>query len=182
MRAVRPRSFAHELVQHVQILRVQLSGHLEPILVRSLGEPVDHDRPDERRRVVFCRPGFSFQPKRSAKVQYPVLLIASYEAMPEKFEEGLPDFERFLDAIAFNGQIGYTGPEAPAPEPDPESGDAGAEDSSGGLVGGGPLDVSPASSAAPPSTPSAAPPSTPTPPASGSPVESRPDTTPVNPD
>lgn len=116
------------------------------------------DRPDERRRVVFCRPGFAFQPKRSSKVQYPVLLIASYQALPEKFEEGLPDFERFLDAIAFAGRIGYERPEpvvtGELPQPD-----AGATVPS--VPEDPPLDLIPAPSGAPPpssSSPSADPP------------------------
>jgi hypothetical protein len=129
-------------------------------------------RPDERRRVVFCRPGFTFQPRFGRKVQYPVLLIASYEAMPEKFEEGLPDFERFLDAIAFNGMIGYTGSEAPAATP------ADAHDASEqGQGEAPPADAVPASSGAPAPPASGAPPpasGAPAPPASGAPPEAPP--------
>jgi hypothetical protein len=134
------------------------------IAIRNAEQEQGKDaRPDERRRVVFCRPGFAFQPRYARKVQYPVLLIASYEAMPEKFDEGLPDFERFLDAIAFNGMIGYTGPEAPAAT----DADAGAD---GGSVDGEseapPADATPAPSAAPAPPASAAP----APPASGAPA------------
>ncbi len=118
---------------------------------------VDQSAPEQKLRVVFVRPGFVFQRRSRGKLlNYPVLLIAGYRALPDKFDENRPDFDRFLNSISFSGVRGYSGPAAPPPAeaPPPEAPPA---DVVGSTVGGLALSSAAPSAAPAPAASSAAP-------------------------
>src|SRR5262249_33708725 len=72
--------------------------------------------PEEKVRVVFSRPGFSLSHRHRAKVvQFPVLIIAIYRALPSTFAQNLVDFDRFLGSITVENSRGYVGRAATAP-------------------------------------------------------------------
>jgi hypothetical protein len=52
---------------------------------------------------------------------FPVLMIAGYANLPEDFERGAADFEKFLGRIVMRGQRGFSSQavEKPAPAPEP---------------------------------------------------------------
>ncbi len=54
-----------------------------------------------RVRIVFLRPGFAWTRRGSngSVRHFPVVVAIGYRAMPEYFDSGLPDFERFLTQI-----------------------------------------------------------------------------------
>lgn len=78
----------------------------------------------QRVSIVLVRPGFFWAPQypKSSSQLFPVLIIAGYEAQPDRFEANVGDFDAFLRRIAFvPGDLAADAPQiaACAPGKDP---------------------------------------------------------------
>lgn len=82
---------------------------------------VDPKAVDVRAMIVLARTGLAYA--HTAKVKFPVLMMASYTNAPEDFDASLPDFKGLLGRIELGGHMGFdmqtAEPDASVVEPAP---------------------------------------------------------------
>lgn len=119
------RSYATRVVDEKAIDIDGLPAHHITFEMASVEQlELDPNSRWQRVSIVLVRPGFFWAPKypKGPNQLFPVLLIAGYEAQPDRFQANVGDFEAFLRRIAFvAGDLAADAPEIAACAPGKDS-------------------------------------------------------------